>query len=274
MDDIKRKILLILTADGNTVNREVLSRVLSHARYLVEIVDDEDKAMHSLMDNEYDIVVFDTNMRDAGKLAIIQEYKMLFPASMLPFILITDDITQDANFASHENGPIRIITKPLKVEAFVSTLADVISDTNSSSIKSEPNPVMPPEVARWIDDTTICSLRKLSNGDTRFLKTLYDNYIADAGCLITRMDISVIAHQYEDLVDIAHTLKDSSSYIGARIICQRCSELSGLSVSEICERGGDIVKQISETFSHIRSQLFDALCVDLDSGCHEQEDAS
>jgi len=266
--DIKHephRTLRILAADDNKINRDVLYLTLSRAGHMVDLVNSGDEALRLLMDGEYDIVILDMNMGEISGLSVIQEYKMLFPASTLPFILLTADATEEAQAIADESGFSRYITKPFRAEALVAAVEDVATNSAGNSINNEVSTEVQtlPTEENLIDEITIHSLRMLANSDHGFLKKLYEDYITDAATLITKMEVSLISHQYEDFLDIAHALKGSSGHIGARIVYQRCTELSDISVSEISEQGPDLLKRISEAVRRTNDPLFHALCGDL-----------
>ncbi len=254
--------LRVLAADDNKTNRDILQLALARAGHQVDLAADGDQALALLGEREYDVVILDMNMGETSGLSVIQEYRMLSPTSTLPFILLTADATHEARATAEEYGFARYITKPFRTETLLGAVSSVVAPSRETPAAASGlnDGDRAPSPAQWLDENTIASLRMLAGNDAGFLEKLYRDYVMDAESLITRMEVALIGHQYEECLDLAHALKGSSGHIGARAVYERCAQLSDTSVADIEAHGPDLLKRISEAVRQTNGPLFTALC--------------
>ncbi|HHJ14446.1 MAG TPA: response regulator [Gammaproteobacteria bacterium] len=257
----------ILVADDNVTNREILDLTLSRAGHETVAVASGAQALEQLLEQTFDLVILDMNMGDMGGIEVLQHYRMMRPDSALPFMLLTADATPEARRIAEQAGFSEILTKPFRAPYLLSVVAHLAGcraeDTEAADEVSSGDDLMGEDVPGddVIDMHTIHSLQILSGNDPGFLSRLYEEYMSDAGQLITRMECALIAHQYEAFLDLAHALKGSSGHIGAAQVYRCCQEIDEVPLNDIPSRGPDLLRRTGQALQRTGDPLARVLCV-------------
>lgn len=103
----------ILVVDDEPNSTKLLHKVLTKRGYVVEEINDSKKAIQSIEDNDYDIIVSDLQMPDVTGLDLLKNKKC---DSI--FIMITGYGSIDSAVDSMKHGAYDYISKPFNIEEF------------------------------------------------------------------------------------------------------------------------------------------------------------
>ncbi|MCK9426769.1 MAG: response regulator [Ignavibacteriaceae bacterium] len=81
----------ILIADDNSINRQVLGRLLNKLGYESDAVINGEEAFHAVVDNKYHIVFMDIHMPVMGGIESTQKIKIEFGSNSPVIIALTAD---------------------------------------------------------------------------------------------------------------------------------------------------------------------------------------
>ncbi|MEW8624466.1 MAG: ATP-binding protein [Candidatus Thiodiazotropha sp.] len=116
----ERNKLEILVAEDSTVNRLVLGEMLTKAGFQVDLVEDGELALMKLEGFHYNIAIVDMQMPRFGGLDVIREYKTgqgLY--NPIPFIVLTANISQEAELQCKAAGADAYLQKPVDIDKLI-----------------------------------------------------------------------------------------------------------------------------------------------------------
>jgi two-component system sensor histidine kinase RpfC len=128
-----QKTLKILVAEDTPVNRLILGEMLTKAGHQVELVEDGQSALEKLEACEYDIAILDMQMPHIGGLDVIQEYKSGYGLIReIPFVVLTANISKEAELQCLEAGADVYLQKPIDMNALIETIDRLTEQTDQS----------------------------------------------------------------------------------------------------------------------------------------------
>jgi two-component system, sensor histidine kinase and response regulator len=143
----------------------------------------------------------------------------------LHIIALTANAMQGTEERCLQAGMDAYITKPLNFGTLVSLLKNVQQTASTGSIE----PIRQDDV---IDMQAIGDLRELSS-DTDMLGELIDIYVSEAPSRLAQINNAISFDDMQALAFAAHTLRGSSSTLGATKLAEHLDQL------EIAARGSD-----------------------------------
>lgn len=108
------------------------------------------------------------------------------------------------------------------------------------------------DISKHINEEMVEELREIMEED--FME-LVNTYISDSREKIRNLDAAFNAVNYENLRNIAHTLKGSSANLGAMALSSFCAELEDLAREEHSTEAENILEMIEQEFISVSSIL-------------------
>jgi two-component system, sensor histidine kinase and response regulator len=100
-----------------------------------------------------------------------------------------------------------------------------------------------------VDDTVLDAFREWSADEGPSLVTqLVDAYLADTPARVARLRVAVEAADVDGLREVAHSLRSSSAFVGARRLASMCESLETLGRV-------DVGSQAPATLDHIEAEV-------------------
>lgn len=128
----------VLLAEGSTINRKVLNKILSDYGYHCTCVSNGRAALNLATVNRYDIILLDSRMPKLdGPTACIEIRKTLYGADT-PILALTADITEQEHGLCLGAGMNDVIVKPVDPIALILTIDKLISKANLPLENSSP----------------------------------------------------------------------------------------------------------------------------------------
>ena len=116
----------VLVVDDDHAVRELLSRALTAAGYLVDVAVDGPSALVRLGEKAYDLMITDLKMQGQDGLSVIREARRTLPA--LPVIVITGYSTEAAAIEAINLGVAGYLTKPFRVPRILAATARALGE--------------------------------------------------------------------------------------------------------------------------------------------------
>lgn len=211
----------VLVAEDNVVNQKVTISMLKKIGIQhIDVAEDGRKAVTMNSSQTYDLILMDCQMPhmsgyEATGVIRIQEREQQLPP--IPIIAMTANAMAEDREKCLAAGMDDYLSKPVKKEELKKTLAQWLiydtlpQSTNSACAtrevaeKSEQHPL--------VDQQVLASLKELMEEE---FPALVNSYIEDAPKLLADILSSSKEAEREVLVRAAHTLKSSSSNLGAK----------------------------------------------------------
>jgi len=213
VDPIAR--LSILVAEDNVVNQRVVVRMIEKLGCTADVAATGVEVLAALDRTRYDVVLMDVQMPDMDGVAAAREIRKRRPDGGGPAIIaMTANARREDEAECLAAGMDGFVAKPVRVE----TLRDVLAGI-AASIGAETSALDPAAFDR---------LRALERDAPGVLRELIDLYLGDTPGRVASLAAAATRGDAESLGSLAHGLKGSSGYIGAREIEGLCAEIERL----------------------------------------------
>ena len=212
---------LILLAEDNETNRDVMRQQLGLLGFAVEEAHDGQIALTMWRSGRYALLLTDCEMphMDGFELSAAIRHEEP-PGTRMPIIAVTANAMQGASQRCTDNGMDDYLTKPLRMHALAEMLAKWMPST-SAHASAPTGAALPGELAIW-DPITLTQMI----GDNPAVQTrLLTRYLE-----LTRSQLAAIAaagasNDTETMASEAHKLKSASRSIGAIRLGELCEQL-------------------------------------------------
>ncbi|MGD9172449.1 MAG: ATP-binding protein [Candidatus Thiodiazotropha sp.] len=259
--DHNQSKLKILVAEDTAVNRLILGEMLSKAGYEVELVEDGQGALEKFDESEFDLAILDMQMPRIGGLDVIREYKSGHGLiKSIPFIVLTANITKEAELQCREAGADAYLQKPIDIKALIKEIRRLTEYDNkhlapiTSRKISHKTASFTSKKPQYLDRKTLDQLTKLSTRDG-FFEDLINHFLADVYSCFKRMEIALQGTDIIQVIDDAHAIKGAAGNIGATYLFEKASKLNCSSSEEIRLNGEHHLDELAAVIDKTKSAL-------------------
>jgi len=106
-----------------------------------------------------------------------------------------------------------------------------------------------------LDPERLAMLRDLDDGDGTLLATLAEEFVAEVGRQLDALRSGIAEGDPQVVERAAHSIKGSSSNLGAARLSEIAAHLEGLGRARALERAGDTLAEIETEFDRVRVAL-------------------
>ncbi len=268
---VSTRPLSILVAEDNKTNQKVIAKILERAGHSVELVDNGEIALETLIDRSFDIALVDLNMPVLNGIEMTKLYRFVaIGRPYIPIIALTADATAEAKTRCAEAGMDECLTKPIDPNQLLDVLnaftkaSSAQKDSVEAAAKleqlSSPPTDQPEDETRnadigdvAIDLDTLSYLQKLGGKD--FVSDILDQYVNDAARMLSELSDAVAQENLPKFQDQVHALRSCSANVGARAIYNLCLSWREVDAYDLAVRGEDHMKVLEAEFAKARSAL-------------------
>ncbi|TYQ25618.1 PAS domain S-box protein [Pseudanabaena sp. UWO310] len=241
--------LRILLAEDNVINQKVAIHILQRMGYRADVAANGLEVIDALLQQPYDLIFMDMQMPvmdgiDATQ-KIYQNWQDGKFATRPRIVAMTANAMQGDREICLAAGMDDYLSKPIRNSELVRVLQECPAATpNNSSIMTSINMTTLHEAAIHI-----------GGEDPNFLNELIDSYLDNARSLLQELYTSFAQKDFAKILRTAHTLKSSSSVIGAEDLAILCHELE-TNLRNSKYEGLDLkINKITDEFAHVKTEL-------------------
>lgn len=211
------RVLRVLVAEDNEVNRVLLARMLEKKGHMVETAENGKGALALLDRGIFDLALMDVQMPELDGFETTAAIRKdpRDQVRRLPIIAITAHAMKGFRERCLDAGMDDYVSKPLKRRDVLDAITRVIP----SLIQSKPGPVEAATVRsasdpRPLDDLDRKLVLRQVEGDTELLGEVVQIYSDQSAVLLKKIREALASGDSESVAELAHTLKGSSGSLG------------------------------------------------------------
>ena len=224
--------------------------------YQVDVAVNGLEAVEACRDVDYGIVLMDNQMPEMDGLTAAREvrkFELAHGKPPVPIIALTADAMQGDREKCLAAGMNDYLSKPFKVVQLQKML-------ERWALQAPPTAHVPSVLApvgRSIDSSVFDDFRETGpgGGASAFVTQLIDQYLAEATVRMAALKDAVERHDAPALRLATHSLKGTSSTVGAHGLAAICDELEALARLTIFEGTPALVIELEEEFKRVRVAL-------------------
>jgi PAS domain S-box-containing protein len=261
----------VLVVEDNIVNQKVAVRMLEKFGCRVDVAANGKEAVDAVADGAYHLCLMDCQMPEMdgfAATAVIREREVQ-TGKHLAIIAITANAMPGDRERCLAAGMDAYLSKPMKetelatmLEQWGPTQADTaaLSAPVPTPLSQPPLPSETPDIDSVLAPDTIATLQEMGDEeDPDFYRNLVEIFVSDATALLDTLYTAAASGDASLLVRTAHTLKGSSSNIGAVKIAALCLELQTQGESGNIEAATRHVERLVAELDCARQALTQAL---------------
>ena len=219
VEDAAQTGCLILLAEDNETNRDVMQEQLRLLGYTCEMAEDGAIALLMWQTNpkRYALLLSDCHMPNLDGFGLTEAIRAAEPPGIrLPIIAVTANAMQGESERCRARGMDDYLSKPLRMHELAPMLEKWI-------------PVIDSTPPIWNPDT----LTELVGDNPAMHKRLLDKFLINAEKQMAEITVAAATNDTATLAGVAHTLKSSARSVGALALGELCQRL------ETAARAGD-----------------------------------
>jgi len=131
----KRNAILVLFADDDEINREIVARILTESRnFKLTVAVDGREALKACLKQKFDVLIVDYKMPGITGDRLIRHLRSsLNPNATTPAILFSASTPQELRPVVAKCGASAVLSKPIDAAAFISTVGDLVCESAAGS---------------------------------------------------------------------------------------------------------------------------------------------
>jgi CheY-like chemotaxis protein/HPt (histidine-containing phosphotransfer) domain-containing protein len=221
--------LKILLAEDNDVNQHLMLRILSRIGYDATLAKTGIQVLNKMDREDYDVILMDIQMPEMDGVTATKLIRAHYAAEKQPKIIaLTAEVEgRDRFFAA---GMDDILTKPVQIEA-ITAMLEKIREGKETSIDTD----IPDRSSISLNEFQILDKKVLDDFMTLLgeegnegVAQLIELYKAGTPVMIHKIEAASANNNKDELLKQLHTLKGSSSQVGATRLEQLCGRLEVL----------------------------------------------
>ncbi|OOZ38814.1 hypothetical protein BOW53_13990 [Solemya pervernicosa gill symbiont] len=247
----------ILVVDDNQVNQRVAVSILSKLGFQADVVDNGRKAVEASAEGGYDLILMDCQMPEMdGYEASGEIRKLAGSAANTTIVAMTAHVLEGERERCIEAGMDDYISKPIQVALLGELLQHWLGEGEQLEAAESVETVS----KEGVDPAVVAELRNMMGDEA--LGSLATIFLDDMALRIDEMTSALNDSNPDSFILAAHTLKGSSSNVGARELFNFCQQIE----TDVRADGLDAIKesfdQILDISERVRSGLNEAVAAE------------
>jgi CheY-like chemotaxis protein/HPt (histidine-containing phosphotransfer) domain-containing protein len=236
---------LILVAEDNRTNQQVIRRLLGRLGFAHEVAEDGVEALAMYGRGQYGMLLTDCHMprMDGFELATMVRGRETGSGKRMPIVALTADAIATTERHCLDVGMDEVLTKPIRAERLAAAVARWLpralelrqprgAPTSVYDPPSSPVPEQaPPMGGRPGIDPAILDVTRLEETFGGFddeARSFLGDFVEDAGGMVDKIERALTAGQSKLARDEVHALKGASRSLGAVALGDAASEVQDL----------------------------------------------
>jgi len=228
---------LILLAEDNETNRDVMREQLRLLGYATEVAENGTMALEMWRTGRYALLLTDCHMPCMDGFELTQAIRQAEPqGTRLPIIAVTANAMQGEAERCRARGMDDYLSKPLRLKEVGPMLAKWLPSA----------PVDSPAPATVWDAS---ALRKLVGDNPAMHRCLLEKFLLNAHAQVAAMGSAATGGEPAKLTEVAHTLKSAARSVGALALGELCQALETAGRAGDLTTCGALTRQLEPVFS-------------------------
>ena len=242
VEEARRTGRLLLLAEDNETNREVILEQLRLLGYAAEVAENGAIALAMWRAGHYAVLLTDCHMPQMDGFELTDAIRRSEPpGTRLPILAITANALQGEAQRCRERGMDDYLCKPLRLKELGPML-----------LKWMPQPQeTPPALPIW-DATT---LEKLIGDNPAMHRRLFEKFLINARRQVQAMVAAVAAGECQSVEAVAHTLKSAARSVGALALGELCQVMEKAGHENDALACTALLANLSSSFSEAETRI-------------------
>jgi PAS domain S-box-containing protein len=246
---------LILLAEDNETNRDVMRQQLGLLGYAVEEAHDGQIALAMWRSGRYALLLTDCEMPNLDGFGLSEAIRREEPpGTRMPIIAVTANAMQGESQRCKVHGMDDYLTKPLRMHA----LAEMLAKWFPTASLLEPEPpesAAPPESALW----NSCALTQMIGSNPAVQTRLLTRYLELTRNQLVAIATAVAIADTKTMTAEAHKLKSASRSVGAMTLGDLCERIETAGRADDARSCMELSAGLQTIFSHVETRILDHL---------------
>jgi len=238
-DEAERSGQLILLAEDNLTNQDVIGRQLAILGYAVEIADDGQLALERMKSRDYAILLTDCHMPNMDGFELVRTIRAgETEGQRLPIMAITASVMKEEIDNCFASGMDDYLAKPLEMDKLRDKLRKWMpaakGDAVNVVVKSEASVDTAPAAPIKISEAPIDpqALKSVFGDDDEVFIEILTEFVGPATENVAEIVAAIENQSARDVGSAAHKLKSSSRSVGANELADICADLEAAGKSD------------------------------------------
>jgi two-component system sensor histidine kinase RpfC len=240
----------ILVADDNRTNLMIVRRMLEHAGYEVDDEATGKDALDRLCAGNYRLAILDIHMPDMSGISVLRQYRLRRPRSRLPTIILTANVSLDAQQQSADAGADAYLAKPVTTADLLNEVERLIREpeiaTLSPAARSVDNDTAKNEMVLQID--VLAELDRLYQ-NPRGLAQVIEGYHHEGKDLLEKIEQECRANNHAAFSEWIRALKSNAANMGAIKLIRACNEIETIGPIEFRRENLQLLARLKDAFT-------------------------
>ena len=222
VEEAQRSGRLILLAEDNETNREVMQEQLRLLGYACEVAEDGCVALEMWRTGRFALLLTDChmpNMDGFGLTAAIRAAE--HQGQHLPIVAVTASTMQGQAQRCLQQGMDDFLSKPLRLMELDRMVAKWLAQAAAPSQPEADRPTPARVLAIW--DANVLS--EMTGENPALHRRLLEKFLLNADMQLQTLVVSTDAGEFAAVADLAHALKSASRMVGALHLGDLCEQL-------------------------------------------------
>jgi CheY-like chemotaxis protein/HPt (histidine-containing phosphotransfer) domain-containing protein len=257
--------LRILVAEDNSVNQKVVLLMLERLGYRADVAGDGREALEALRRQRYDVVLMDLQMPEMDGLEATRRIREAPPLGERPWIVaVSASVLQEQQEACRAAGMDDFVAKPIDYPHLREALQRAGTARAGGARPAAPEahlPVgegfsTPRETPLRLDRSRLDGLRKLEQVSGRsVVPEIVDSFLAEAPRRLARIREALAQADAKEVAFWAHSLKGSSSQIGAGRLAALSLDLEKRGKGGSLEGADPLLEELERELAELTPEL-------------------
>ncbi len=225
----------ILVAEDNYTNQQVARAILESAGVLVKIVDNGEKAVAAVRNEQFDGLLMDVQMPKMNGYQATRAIRALPGCEELPIIAMTAHAMKGDEEKCLESGMNGYVAKPINQDRFFYTLWRFLRNRERVAAETAENTAADPAVVELpatgrqeldnIEGLDMQTVLQSTGLDQETYRQILSGFFLDNLQTAAKIDRAVEQNDADNLQLLGHQLKGSAANIGARTVEKAATDL-------------------------------------------------
>jgi PAS domain S-box-containing protein len=218
---------LILMAEDNPTNRDVIGRQLNLLGYACEMAEDGALALEAWRNKNYGILLTDCHMPNMDGFELTEAIRNdeKDSGTRVPIVAITANALQGEAERCLAAGMDDYLSKPIDMKDLRQTLIKWMPQASKTDVKAEEISVQSNPTAKLSCPIDVSVLTEMFGNDPEMIKEILNDFIQPSQDIIEDMKLAHQERSAEGVKQAAHKLKSSAGSVGANKLADLCEKL-------------------------------------------------